>query len=101
MKNTIVLPHSKRVINTEHLAASASANVPGYKWEDVMGKFLCFTYRSHSKKVIDDTATSYRIKLWFVGGVAVEFGGHLYIPYEDEAKRDADFRYLMQFATNE
>ena len=101
MKNTIVLPHSKRVINTEHLAASCSADVPGYKFEDVMSSFLGIKFRSHSRRVIDPAKVTYTIKLWFIGGVAGTEGGHFYIPYEDEAKRDADFKYLMQFATNE
>lgn len=97
MKNTIVLPHSHRVINTEHLAAACSADVPGYKWVPVISKFLGFKFQTRLRRVVDPDKTDYQIKLWFVGAVE----GHLYIPYTDPVKRDADFKYLMSFATAE
>lgn len=97
MKNTIVLPHSHQVINAEHLAAACSVDVPGYKWEPVISKFLGFKFKSGSRRVIDPNKTDYLIKLWFVGRVE----SALYISYTDPVKRDADFKYLMSFATAE
>jgi len=97
MKNTICLPHSRQIINTEHLAAAAVSYDPWYKHEPIIKSFLGIKFTTGYKRVPNTSVPAYRLNLWFIS----TGGKHLYIPYDDEAKRDADFKYLMQFATNE